>query len=608
MIKQILNELSRRNVFKVAAAYTVSAWILIQVAETIFPLFGYGDRPARIVVVLLAIGFPFVLIFSWVYELTPDGLKLERDIDRSRSITHHTGHKLDRAIIIGLTVALGYFAFDKFVLDPARDVALEETVEERTRDQIFLESYGDRSIAVLPFVNMSDDSSNEYFSDDISEEVLNLLAKISELRVISRSSAFSFKGKDVAISEIAEQLDVAHILEGSVRKAGNTVRITAQLIEARTDRYLWSHTYDRELDDIFAIQDEIASTVVENLKVTLLADLPRSQPIDPEAYSLFLQAQHLRKLQTEDSLLATEELYKQSLAIQPDYAPSWIGLGSVYDNQVMVGLIPQSEGYALAKEAIEKALQIDSESADAWDSLGWVTDKFDGDIAQAATYVERALQKAPHDLEILASAARMLQNLGRLDEAIVIRRYVVARDPLNPIRHNNIGASFYYDRNFVEAHISMSKILEISPDYLGARYFVGITDLMLGNADTALESFELEEDEAWRLKGEALANFSLGRSREADMALADLIDSAGDEWPAEVAHVYAFRNELDDAFLWLDRSLEEPGGWAEGRLDPLLENLYADPRWEDFLEKAGVSDQQLAEVKFDLPLPLDGPN
>ena len=359
----LYTELKRRNVLRVGAAYLIGAWLIVQVAETIFPLFGFDDTPARIVVIVLAIGFPLALIFSWVYELTPEGLKLERDIDRSGSNTHHTGKKLDRGIIVILAIAVGYFAFDKFILDPARDETLEESVAERVRDEMLVESYGEKSIAVLPFANMSDDASNEYFSDGISEEVLNLLARISDLRVISRSSAFSFKGKDIAIPAIAEQLNVAHVLEGSVRRSGNTVRITAQLIDARTDTHLWSETYDRELDDIFAIQDEIAANVVDKLKVSLLGSAPQSQPLDTEAYSLYLQARQLRRLQTADSLKRAEELFKQSLALEPDYVPSWVGLSAVYDNQVITDQIPYEEGLALAQSAVEKAIQIDENPA-----------------------------------------------------------------------------------------------------------------------------------------------------------------------------------------------------------------------------------------------------
>ena len=242
----LFSELKRRNVLRVAIGYLAASWLLIQIVETLFPIFGLSDASIRLSVILLAIGFPLILIFSWLYELTSEGLKLEKDVDRSITLVHHTGKKLDRAIIVVLTLALGYFAFDKFVLDPARDTAREEVVAKQARTDALVESYGEKSIVVLPFVNMSDDAGNEYFADGISEELLNLLAQIPQLRVISRSSAFSFKGKDIDIQTVAEKLNVAHVLEGSVRKSGNKVRITAQLIEARSDTHLWSGTYDRD--------------------------------------------------------------------------------------------------------------------------------------------------------------------------------------------------------------------------------------------------------------------------------------------------------------------------------------------------------------------------
>ena len=259
-------ELKRRNVFRVGAAYVVASWLMIQVAETIFPLFGYDDSPARIVVIVLAIGLIPVIVFTWAFEMTPEGLKKESEVDRSQSITPHTGKKINRVILVVLTLALGYFALDKFVLNPQREAAMEKQVEVQVeearregRSEALVESYGDKSIAVLPFVNMSSDKEQEYFSDGLSEELLNLLAKIPELRVTSRSSAFSFKGKDFKIADVGRELNVSNVLEGSVRKSGNMVRITAQLISVDGDVHLWSETYDRSLDNIFAIQDEIAS-------------------------------------------------------------------------------------------------------------------------------------------------------------------------------------------------------------------------------------------------------------------------------------------------------------------------------------------------------------
>ena len=283
----LFSELKRRNVIRVATAYVVAAWLIIQVVETILPAFGYGDFFLRIVVIVLAIAFVPTLVFSWVFEITPEGLKREVEVAREESITRFTGKKLDRIITVLLALALGYFAFDRFVLVPARVAEIVEETAQLARSEALVESYGDKSIAVLPFVNMSGDPGQEYFSDGIAEELLNLLAKIPELRVISRSSAFRFKGKDLDIPTIAEQLNVAHILEGSVRKAGNQIRITAQLIDARSDTHLWSDTYDHTLDDIFAIQDRISAEVVAQLKVRLLDAAPVAQEIDPEAsYSL----------------------------------------------------------------------------------------------------------------------------------------------------------------------------------------------------------------------------------------------------------------------------------------------------------------------------------
>jgi len=254
-----VNELKRRNVLRVGAAYVVAAWLVIQVVETLFPVYGLSDASVRIVITILAIGLVPTLIFAWAFELTPEGLKKESKVDRSQSITPDTGKKLDRMIMVVLALALGYFAFDNFVLDPQREadlieenLAAVEHARQEGRTEALVESYSDRSIAVLAFDDMSPEGDQEYLSDGIAEELLNLLAKIPELRVISRSSAFSYKGKGTKLNQIAEELNVAHILEGSVRKAGNRIRITTQLIEARSDTHLWSETYDRTLDDVFA--------------------------------------------------------------------------------------------------------------------------------------------------------------------------------------------------------------------------------------------------------------------------------------------------------------------------------------------------------------------
>ena len=324
----LFGELKRRNVLRVAVVYLMAAWLLIQVADTLFPVYGLSTGALNVLIIVLAIGFPLFLLFSWIFEITPEGLRRETEIDRAASITPDTGERLDRIIIVLLALALGYFAFDKFVLSESREASIAEIARQEGRNAALVESYGDKSIAVLPFVNLSADPEQEYFSDGISEELLNLLAKIPELRVISRSSAFSFKGKDVTTPAVAEQLNVAHVLEGSVRKVGNRVRIMAQLIEARSDSHLWSESYDRELNDIFAVQDEIAAAISDALKVKLaLAADGALQPAliktaNTEAYEAYLRGRGLIHRRGRENLEEAVRDLERALRLNEEFAPA----------------------------------------------------------------------------------------------------------------------------------------------------------------------------------------------------------------------------------------------------------------------------------------------
>src|SRR5437762_9367196 len=288
----------------------------------------------------------------------------------------------------------------------------------------------EKSIAVLPFVDMSAGKDQEYFSDGISEELLNLLAKIPQLQVTARTSSFAFKGKETSIPEIARTLHVAHVLEGSVRKAGNSVRITAQLIKAGTDTHLWSQTYDRKLDDIFAIQDEIAADVVKQLKVTLLGAAPKARTTDPEAYALYLQAVQLGRQFTAEAFQQSDALFRKVLAIDPRYAPAWNGLARNFGNEPSQGLLSNKEGYAQAREANMKALAIDPDYAPAHAQLGWTAMYDDNDLAGAAQHLKRALAVDPADLDVLNNSAALLQSVGRLDESLTLEEAILRRDPV----------------------------------------------------------------------------------------------------------------------------------------------------------------------------------
>jgi adenylate cyclase len=455
-----------------------------------------------------------------------------------------------------------------------------------------------RSIAVLPLVNMSSDKEQEYFSDGISEELLNLLAKIPELKVAARTSSFSFKGKNVEIQEIARQLGVAHVLEGSVRKAGGQVRITAQLIHAADGFHLWSETYDRKLDDIFKIQDEIASEVVKQLRVTMLGGAPKAHGTDPQAYALYLQSRELGRQFTPEGFKRSNALLRQVLEIDPRYAPAWVGLGTNAVNELQ-----SMEGMQKGREAARKALEIDPGHAPAHTLLGFIA-MASSDLAASAAHTERALALDPSDPRVLGNAALVLASLGRLDESLAIQEAVVQRDPVNTTAHANLGFTQLCARRFDEALASLRTALSLSPGRTGGHTLIGYALLMKGDASAALAEVEQEPFEIYRGTALAVTYHALSRKTDSDAALAKLIADHGKDAPSNIAAVYAFRGESDKAFEWLDRaiSLQDPG-LSELNSDVLFTNLRSDPRWLPFLRKIGFAPEQLAKIELKVPLP-----
>src|SRR5438552_887392 len=462
----------------------------------------------------------------------------------------------------------------------------------------------EKSIAVLPFVNMSEDKANEYFSDGISEELLNLLAKIPQLQVTARTSSFAFKGKEIGVPEIARTLHVAHVLEGSVRKAGNSVRITAQLIKAGTDTHLWSQTYDRKLDDIFAIQDEIAADVVKQLKVTLLSAAPKARTTDPEAYALYLQAVQLGRPFTAEAFQQSEALYRKVLAIDPRYVPAWYGLATNFTNETSQGLLPSKEGYAQAREAAVKALTIDPDYAPAHARLGWIAMYGDSDLAGAALHLERALALDPADLRVLTTSATLLQSLGRLDEALALDEAVVRRDPVNVNALFNLGYHQRIASRLDAAIASFRTVLSLSPSNGGAHCQLGVALLLKGDAKGALAECEQETSEIYKMIGLPMVYHALGRTADSDAALAALIAKYEKDGPSNIASVYAYRGEADQAFEWLDKAVEYgDGGLGEIVTANLFDKIHADPRWLAFLRKIGKAPEQLAEIVFKVTQP-----
>ncbi len=425
-----IKELKRRNVIKVAIAYAIAAWLLIEITATTFPILKLPDWSVTLVTVFVLIGFPLALIFAWAFELTPEGLKKEKDVDRSESITHITGRKLDFIIITVLVLALSYFASDKFLLQTASDS--QQMVE--------------KSIAVLPFVNMSDDAGNEYFSDGISEEILNALAKVKDLKVAGRTSSFAFKGRNDDLKTIGETLGVSHILEGSVRKAGVQVRITAQLVKADDGFHLWSDTYDRELTDIFAIQDEIAAEILIQLKAQLLDEERQvfvSQRTDPEVYDLYLLAKQRVYRRNQLTIESAVELLDQAIAKDPDYAPAYAqrGIATMLLSDRDYGIIPDAEANVQGKRYIDAALELDADLAEAWAGLGLYYVKRPSGHEQAIEALTKALSINPNLINASNWLHIALIESGDVRTALQILENMTQRDPLyGPGFGNAVGA------------------------------------------------------------------------------------------------------------------------------------------------------------------------
>ena len=561
----LISEFRRRNVLRMAVLYAIAAWLIMQVAEVIMDLANLPDWIGPTILGLLAVGFPIALIFSWFYELTPEGISLEKDVDRAESITHVTGRRLDFIVISLLCAAVILFAYDKW----------------------WMQGPPEKSIAVLPFENMSGDPGQEYFSDGLAEELLTLLARIPELRVTSRSSAFFYKGKKFKIADVGRELNVGHILEGSVRRSGDTVRITAQLIDVTTDAHLWSQTWDRTFDDVFVIQDEIAQAVVDALKISLLGDTPRALETTPEAYALYLQSRSLAAQRTADSLLRAEALMKRALEIDNEYAPAWVQLANIYTVGADIGSWHPNEGFPKARAAAMEALRLDANNAAAHATLSSIARGYDYDLETARAEQQLASSLAPGNSDIQASASRLAVLTGDYDEAIRLGEEAALGDPLNLQTKLMLGFGYFYAGRIDEAMSVFREIIALNPLAADANIRLGQALLISGDYDAALEEMNKGVRDGHRRAGRALVFQAMGDSERAAVELDELI-ALGYTWTYEIAMVHAYRGELDEAFTWLDRAIDRRDTALTLILgDPFLDNLRDDPRFDAVLERLG---------------------
>ncbi len=463
----LFKELKERNVFRVALAYIVAAWILLQVADVVLNNITAPDWVFQAILLLVSLGFPFALIFSWAFELTPEGLKKERDVDRSQSIRSETGRKLN-AIFMGLLIiAVAGFAADKYVIGTDRGLVTNDSLSsEASRPD------SSHSIAVLPFVNMSSDPEQDYFSDGISEEILNVLAQLPNLRVAARTSSFQFKGQNEDVGKIAKSLKVANVLEGSVRKSGTRLRITAQLIKASDGYHLWSETYDRDIDDIFAIQDEIALAIGEALKVELKLDAagkakkPRViEANNSQAYDAFLRGRGLIYLRNRESLEEAVRQLELSLRLDPDYAPAHAQLAIatilLQDDQASYGDLTLQEVRRRAIPHLERALELAPDLADAYAGMGLLA-MSNGDHSSVIEYTNKALALNPSNIDAMNWQYLTLGFLGRYEEEMSLLKKMIATDPLNIIANSNYVAPLVARNDIDAARRVGDQLMELS--------------------------------------------------------------------------------------------------------------------------------------------------
>jgi TolB-like protein len=575
-----ISELRRRNVFRVAIAYTVTGWLVAQVAELALDSFEAPDWVMKTILLVLVLGLPFAVLFAWAFELTPEGLKREKDVDRSASITQQTGQKLNLAIIGILVVALGFsLATRDWGQSP-------ESTTPSTGEQATTE----KSIAVLPFVNMSDDPSNEYFSDGISEELLNVLVKVEGLRVASRTSAFSFKGKDTPIPEIAKALNVDHVLEGSVRKAGETVRVTAQLIDVRTDSHLWSETYDRKLEDIFVIQDEISGHIVEALKVALgtgsTAYAAEHATENLEAYQDYLKARYFWQRRGEDNILKAIDLFENATSADPGFARAWAGLATAHITLPVYSTRSPDLHFPLAAEHANHALSIDPTIADAYAVLGDIA-RQDKDYITAEQHFRKAIELEPKNATSHLWYTEHLMILGRIEPSLKHINIALQLDPLGP-GTNAVASAVYESIDDQEARARFDRsawelghlgaLADLIDTYVQARAYEKARQVVLENSEALGPDFRqgmLGYIEAYQDPSIRSA-FLESASRSAALA--------GRPWYIVVPLTHW--GDLDGAY---DVALStEPG--LNALMDVWRSDMGAfrkDPRFSQIIEKAG---------------------
>ena len=589
-IDNFFAELKRRNVYKVAVAYAIVGWLLVQVATQVFPFLEIPNWIVRLVIVLVAAGFPVALVIAWAFELTPEGIKRTEDVDPTASARQPRKYTWIFVVILGAALSAGLFFIGRFT---ARNTAGAAGTELPAK-----------SIAVLPFDNLSRDPDNAFFAEGVQDEILTRLAKVADLKVIARTSTQRFKSAPENLPDIAKQLGALNILEGSVQKVNDQVRVNVQLINALTNAHLWAEIYDRKLTDIFAVESDIAKTIADTLQAKLTGSekqMMAAQPTtDTTAYELYHKGRSLWEKRSGDNIPKAISFYEQAIARDPNYGLAYAGLADAYILLPYYTATAQRDASPKAKEAALNALRLDPNLAEAHAAVGKVLNFGEIDLTGSIREFERAIELKPN----YATAhhwlgAGPLVDLGRFDDAIAHGKRAIELDPLSPIMNADLGLTLYFARHYDDAVVQLRKPLVLDPTFAYALYNLGMVLQSKGDLHGAIAQYEKAKQFSDDPHISALSGAAKALAGDKNAALQTLTDLDKISQHREVlaysrALLYLSLNNKDEALRWLEQSFADRDGSNIGaiKVDPLLDPLRGEPRFEALVQKVIVPKRQ----------------